>query len=110
MGQIAYTVIATVPDPATAREYVNWLQAEHIGRVLAAGALSATIVRIEHPSHPIQIEARYIFASRAAFEQYLLQAAPRLRAEGQARFPPHRGVTWDRRLGTVIEACSPTIP
>lgn len=102
MSAIAYTVIATLPDPQTAAEYVAWLEDGHVDAVIEGGAHSAMIVRIEQPSDPIQVETRYIFATRAAFERYLAQHAPRLREDGLKKFPPERGITFQRRVGEVV--------
>jgi hypothetical protein len=103
MTAIAYSVIATLPDAATLAEYLAWLKG-HVDQVIAGGASRAEIVRIEQPGEPLQVEARYLFADRQRFEMYLQTAAPGLRAEGLARFPPERGVRFERRVGTVIDS------
>lgn len=99
---IAYTVTATFPDHAAAGEYAAWLKGGHVGQVVAAGALSGEVVRLDDPSTPIRVESRYIFAGRGEFDRYLRDHAPRLRAEGLARFGPDRGITFERRLGTIL--------
>jgi Domain of unknown function (DUF4286) len=101
MSAIAYTVIATLPDAAAASEYIHWLRDGHVQRVVAAGARSAVIVRIEQPPTPVQVESCYLFPGRAEFEHYLVEAAPGLRAEGLERFPPASGVSFERRVGTI---------
>lgn len=102
MGAIAYTVVATLADEALASEYTAWLESGHLDAVLKAGAGNAVIVRIQDPPTPLQVEARYIFPSREAFERYLREAAPGLRAEGLEKFPPGRGVSFHRRVGVVL--------
>jgi hypothetical protein len=102
MAAIAYTVVATLPGEDVASEYIGWLESGHLDAVLEAGAANAMIVRIQDPPAPIQVETRYVFPTREVFERYLREAAPALRAEGQARFPPHRGVTFTRRIGVVL--------
>lgn len=99
---IAYSVIATLPDQATADEYVSWLEDGHIAAVIAGGAHSGVIVRITDPSVPIQIETRYTFTTRQAFDRYTQSFAPSLRANGLRRFSPDRGITFQRRIGDVI--------
>ncbi len=102
MPAIAYTVIATLPDEATASEYLTWLASGHVTQVVRHGASSGMIVRIEDPPVPVQVEARYMFPTREAYEGYIRGgAATRLRAEGAARFSPERGVTFERRAGAV---------
>ena len=102
MPAIAYTVVATLPDEGVAREYIAWLDGGHVDEVVRGGAQSGMIVRIEDPSTPIRVETRYIFATRERFEEYLRTTAPRLREEGLRRFPPERGVTFERRIGVVV--------
>lgn len=101
MTAIAYTVIASLPDSAIAAEYVAWLEGGHVDEVIRHGAHSAMIVRIEDPSSPIQVETRYVFSTRDLFDRYIAHAAPMLRADGLKRFPPERGVTFQRRVGTI---------
>jgi hypothetical protein len=98
---IAYTVIATLPDAHLASEYILWLGDGHIQSVVEAGAVSASIVRMEQPAAPVQVESRYVFPDRATFERYLRDTAPGLRAEGLQKFPPAAGVSFERRTGTV---------
>jgi hypothetical protein len=104
MGPIAYTVIASLPTASQATEYVRWLQDGHLQRVLESGAIWAGIVRVEQPASPLQVESRYVFPDRPAFEKYLLETAPGLRAEGLERFPPSSSVSFERRVGTVVWA------
>jgi hypothetical protein len=101
MAAIAYTVIATLPDAPIASEYIEWLRSGHVQSVVEGGAESAQIVRIEQPDTPLQVEARYVFPDRPTFERYLRDRAPALRAEGLQRFPPERGVSFNRRIGTL---------
>jgi hypothetical protein len=102
MAAIAYSVIATLPDQSTAREYTAWLEDGHVDEVIKHGAHSAMIVRLTDPPTPIQVETRYIFANRQVFDRYISNAAPGLRAEGLRRFPPERGITFERRVGEVV--------
>lgn len=102
MTAIAYSVTATLPDQDLAREYIAWLEDGHVDEVIKHGAHSAMIVRITEPKVPIQVETRYIFANRQVFDRYIDQAAPALRAEGLRRFPPDRGIRFERRLGEVM--------
>lgn len=94
-----YTVTGAFSDPAVASEWVEWLRDEHIAAVIAAGALGADVIRLD--DRPNAFEARYRFASRAAFEAYVSEHAPRLRAEGARRFPP-AVVAYTRAVGEVV--------
>lgn len=99
---VAYTVVAILPDEATRGEYLEWLEDGHVDAVIKAGAHSAMIVRVVEPADPLRVEARYVFANRAMLDTYLAQHAPELRAEGLRRFPPSRGVRFERSIGVVV--------
>lgn len=102
---IAYTVTAEFDDLSVATEYVQWLQHGHLADVIAGGATQASLSRLEASSEkPLRFEARYLFPSMAAFTRYETQFAPRLRAEGAAKFPPARGVRMTRALAEVLSA------
>lgn len=102
MAAIAYTVIATFPDPGLADEYVAWFEDGHVDAVIEGGARSAMIVRVIEPSEPTQVETRYVFRSREDFDRYVAKVAPALRADGLRRFGPERGIRMERRLGHVL--------
>jgi hypothetical protein len=98
-----YTVIASFDDPAVAAEWVAWLRDEHLADVIAAGALEAEVVAIEgEAAAPIELEVRYRFTDRASLERYFNDHAPRLRAEGLAKFPPERGIRYRRSVGEAV--------
>ena len=102
MGGILYSVIATLPDEATRAEYIAWLEDGHLDQVVKGGAHTAMIVRVLDPEAPPQVETRYVFATRDLFDRYVREAAPRLRQDGLRRFPPERGVGFQRRLGEIL--------
>lgn len=97
---LAYTVLSEFDDAAVADEYVAWLLDHHLSDVKAAGALDAELVRLD--GTPVRIETRYHFHSRQAFADYERDHAPRLRAEGAARFNAERGVRMQRTLGESL--------
>ncbi|MBL9147097.1 MAG: DUF4286 family protein [Phycisphaerae bacterium] len=99
--ELSYVVHATFRDAAVLDEWIAWLRGGHLADVMAGGALTAEVVRLD--GEAIAAEARYRFASRDAFARYEREFAPRLRAEGMAKFPPERGVTYRRATG-VVEA------
>ncbi len=94
----AYTVTAEVDDEATARAWAEWLRTKHLADVVAAGASQAELIQWS----ALVFESRYRFESRAAFERYEAEHAPRLRAEGLAAFP--KGVRLSRKTGDVVAA------
>lgn len=103
MRKIAYTVTASLPDAAMAEAYIGWLREGHVEAVLAGGALEGQIVLLEGPGPQVEVETRYTFAGRGAFEAYERDHAPGLRAEGLGRFGPERGVRFARRVGEIVE-------
>ena len=96
---IAYTVAVTFSNPDLAEDWLRWLTEGHIAEVLAGGATDAEIIALDGPDHAYEV--RYHFPSRAAFALYEKEHAPRLRAEGLARFPVDKGITYRRSIGVV---------
>lgn len=104
---VAYTVIATIADEATAQEWLGWLRHTHITDVLKGGATRAEIIRLDDDQNrgngaAKTYEIRYLFDNRGTFEHYLETTAPRLRAEGLERFPPEAGITYRRTIGDIL--------
>ena len=92
-----YVVRAEASSRDLLAAYERWLVAEgHVAEVVAAGALAGDVVRID--GEPPRIEVHYTFASRDAFVAYERDHAPRLRAEGLAKFPS--GITFARAQGS----------
>lgn len=106
MSNVMYAVTATLPTSRLADEYVHWLCDGHVEQVLRGGAHSAMIVRLEpspdQPAGSYRVMTQYIFPTRAAFDEYLREYAPALRADGLRRFGPERGVAMTRVVGTVV--------
>jgi hypothetical protein len=101
MSAFSYMVTVTLPNEAMASAFLAWLQGGHVAEVLAGGALSAQIVSLDQPAHTFEI--RYRFASRASFERYEREFAPRLRADGLQRFPTEQGVVYRRTSGVILD-------
>ncbi len=103
MKRTLYVVTATLPDEATAREYVAWLEDGHVDQVIDAGAQTGMIVRLEtvEGERP-RVETHYVFATRALFEAYVATHAAALRADGLKRFGPERGIRFERRIGEIV--------
>ncbi len=99
-----YTVRVFLKDASMGQAWLDWMNAGHRAAVLAAGAESAEIVRLDSPvgASACAFEVRYSFASRRAFDTYEQLHAPRLRSDGLARFGPERGVRYERSTGEVV--------
>lgn len=96
--RFAYTVHAQFDAPEVAADWVAWLADGHLEDVMKGGALEAMVVQLE----PLKLESRYVFPDREAFAKYEREFAPKLRAEGLARFPASRGVQMSRSMGDVL--------
>lgn len=100
---IAYTVIANFADRSTRDQFIRWLEEGHVDAVIAKGAHSASIVRLDADAGtPLCVEVRYLFASREVLDTYLREHAPSLRAQGLELFPPEKGVQFRRTIGEVL--------
>ncbi len=97
---LRYTVTVTLPDEATADRFMAWLRNGHIAEVIAGGATSATICRVDGDT--ITYDIAYRFPSRAAFATYERDHAPRLREEGRTLFPPAAGIVYQRTVAAVV--------
>jgi hypothetical protein len=102
MSGVWYMVTATLPDEDTRASYLAWLARGHLDQVKAGGASTAHLVTVDEPAQPLEVCTVYTFPTRAAFDCYLRDHAPRLRAEGLGRFGPSTGVTFRRQIGTIL--------
>lgn len=85
---------------------------------MKGGATSARIIlpdRINNPvrgepvesadrandSEPAMVETQYVFPSRKAYDTYVRDHAPALRADGLKHFPPESGVTYERQVAEI---------
>ncbi|MFT3897305.1 MAG: DUF4286 family protein [Thermomonas sp.] len=85
---LVYEVNLEVED-AIAADYRDWLRG-HVAEILALpGFLGASASEVVEPAPPAGFAGlcvQYALESEAAFAAYLRDHAPRLRAEGEARF------------------------
>lgn len=95
MSSFHYTVVCEATSREIADAYEAWLIDGHVEEVIEAGALEAEVLRRDDG---LTLESRYVFPSREAFAAYERDHAPRLRAEGLARFPS--GVRFSRSTAT----------
>lgn len=103
MPAVYYAVTATLPDLATRDEFVHWLRTGHVQDVLRGGAVRAEIIVLDPEADRLAVKAVYAFPDRTTFERYVAEHAPRLRAEGVAKFGSRPGVSFIRELGSHIE-------
>ncbi len=98
MSELAYTVVIGVPR-AHRDDWLGWMRGGHLQDVIDGGALRAELIELDGGA---TFEARFLFASREAFERYERDHAPRLRAEGLARFGVEQGFVYTRTVGVVV--------
>jgi hypothetical protein len=111
MPKILYTVRAICPDVKVRGRYLSWLVPDHLLAVQAGGASSARVVlpgvskdiaqAVNLAEGPAVVETQYVFPSRTAFEAYLRDHAPALRADGLKYFPPESGITYERQVAEI---------
>lgn len=100
MGATAYTVTAIISSEKLVTDYISWLRDGHVQAVIEGGAVSAQIVRIVDPAHPVRVETRYMFKGPEEFARYCTESAPALRAQGKARFGAV--MSFVRSVGEVL--------
>lgn len=103
MPKLLYTVRAICRDIPQRGRFLAWLSPNHILEVMAGGASGARIVLPDRADDtaPAVVETQYIFPSRKAFDTYVREHAPALRADGLKHFPPESGVTYERQVAEV---------
>jgi hypothetical protein len=109
MPEILYSVRATCPSRQIRGRFLSWLSPNHVLQVKAGGATAVRIVlpeRTNDPLHPelaerAVVETQYVFPSRKAFDTYLRDHAPALRADALKHFPAESGVTWERQVAEI---------
>lgn len=99
--QVAYTVTVHFTGTERVDGWLAWMRGKHLADVRSAGAVAAELVELDTDEGRL-FEARYRFGSREAFAAYERDHAPRLRAEGLARFPAEAGISYRRSMGEVI--------
>jgi hypothetical protein len=103
MPAILYTVRATCKDAQQRGRFLSWLSPNHIMQVMKGGATGARIILPDRASDtaPAICETQYTFPSRKAFDEYVRDHAPALRADGLKHFPPESGVTYERQVAEI---------
>jgi hypothetical protein len=103
MPALLYTVRTTCKDLAQRGRYLSWLTPNHVAEVMQGGATSVRIVLPdrENDAAPALVEVQYVFPSRKAFDAYVRDHAPALRADALKHFPPESGVTSTRQLAEI---------
>lgn len=103
MPAILYTVRATCQDVQQRGRFLSWLSPNHVLQVKAGGATAVRIVLPDRAddSSPAAVETQYVFPSRKAFDTYIRDHAPALRADALKHFPPESGVVFERQVSEI---------
>lgn len=103
MPAILYTVRAACRDVPQRGRFLAWLAPGHLLQVKAGGAETVRVVLPDRAddSAPAVVETQYAFPSRKAFDTYLRDHAPALRADTLKHFPPESGVTFERQVAEI---------
>ena len=108
--RITYEV-ALEPDAEILPDFEAWLE-YHVDEMLALpGVTGASIHQAEDPdSGAVLRVVRYQLADRAALERYLDEFAPRMRAEGRARFGGRSACCCSGRAASRSITCRVSVP
>jgi len=103
MPTILYTVRATLPTPYLQSRFLAWLVPDHIAAVKAGGAQSVRVILPDRTNDTASavVETQYVFRSRKAFDTYIRDHAPALRADSLSHFPPESGITFERQIAEI---------
>lgn len=103
MPAILYTVRASCPNVHVRGRFLSWLTPHHVAEVMKGGATAVRIVLPdrEGDTAPSVVETQYVFPSRKAFDTYIRDHAPALRADGVKNFPPESGITYARQVAEI---------
>lgn len=100
---VTYTLRVSLSNEAMRRTYIAWLAEDHLAKVRAGGAMEAEVISLDAggvEDGRVGVEVRYRFRDRASLDRYLSEHAPKLRAEGLARFA-NEDVRIARTVGEV---------
>ncbi len=90
----------TEGDENLVARWLDWLLPKHIQDVIDCGAISGEVIKLdsERPTFAIN----YSFLSRADFDLYERDHAPRLRDEGMSLFPHSLGLVYMRSTAEIL--------
>ena len=103
MPKILYTVRATCVSLPQRGRFLSWLVPDHVLAVKAGGAEGVRVVLPDRANEgaPAVVETQYVFPSRKAFDTYVRDHAPAMRADALKHFPPESGVTFERQVAEI---------
>eukprot|EP01138_Halocafeteria_seosinensis_P014393 gb/GECG01014694.1/.p1 GENE.gb/GECG01014694.1/~~gb/GECG01014694.1/.p1 ORF type:complete len:245 (+),score=26.97 gb/GECG01014694.1/:1-735(+) len=113
--EVRYTVSAIHRPSASSSSrdsadvFIDWLRNGHAQDVIASGASWAEVVELQQEQEEeesVVVQARYGFPSMERFDEYVTHYAPKLKAEGLAKFGPDSGrkVEFNRFSGQLMDS------
>jgi D-mannonate dehydratase len=80
--------VTLIVDDAAAAEWLDWMQTEHVPRVMATGKfLSSKLLRVvDSPNEGVTFCAQYLAETIADYEEYQAEFAPALQQELNDKF------------------------
>ncbi len=100
---ILYTVRVTLPTVHQRGRFLAWLVPDHVLAVKAGGAGAVRVVLPDRADAdtPAVVETQYVFPTRKAFDTYVREHAPALRADALKHFPPQSGIVFERQVAEI---------
>ncbi len=96
-----YSVTATLNTQIAKDQYLTWLKSGHV-QALLQWAIRAEIIDLHSDSNQFQVKSMYLFKDQDAFQHYLQEGAPKLRAEG-AVIAQELGIQFLRQSGEAFQ-------
>jgi len=96
-----YEVTATLKGAEAREAYLTWLKGGHAAALLQWAERAEVISLEQGPDEAAlwRVKSVYCFQDRAAYERYVREGAPALRAEGLALAERLGGISFERALG-----------
>ena len=97
---LVYEVMVTLADGTDVEVFADWMRDTHIPALLATRCFSAAEFERDAAVH-LRFRTRFFAIDRAAYDRYLSEHAPKIRADFQRHFG--EGSTVRRETWEVIE-------
>ena len=94
-----YMVIATLNTRSDREHYLHWLCNGHIQAVLQWAIDGEVIILDDQADGRYRVLSSYLFKDRTAYDRYVVEGAPALRAEGIALANSLGGIQFERSMG-----------
>jgi|CXWL01.1.fsa_nt_gi hypothetical protein len=105
-GATSARIVLPLPDDRSGQTPAGQLSrsegcATDPGLAAASNRKAGTAGPPHNDAAPAIVETQYVFPSRKAYDAYIRDHAPALRADGLKHFPPDSGVTSERQVAEI---------